>query len=66
MLAELTVAGLYTGVHRYTFDNREDKKYLLFDMTHSVDEVHTPRMCGHVLFLSGLCAENSSKFVNLC
>lgn len=40
MFAELTAAGLYTGVHRYTFDNAEDKKYLLFDMTHSVEEVH--------------------------
>lgn len=39
VFAELTVAGLYTGVHRYTFENPRAKKYILFDVTHSVQEV---------------------------
>ena len=44
VFAELTVAGVYTGVHRYTFSNSTDKKYLLFDITHSVQKVMT--LCG--------------------
>lgn len=44
MFAELTVAGLYTGVHQYTFLNSGDKKYLLFDITHSVKEVSSPNI----------------------
>jgi putative alpha-1,2-mannosidase len=39
VFVELTAAGLYTGVHRYTFNDTEGKKYLLFDITHSVQEV---------------------------
>ena len=39
VFAELTAAGQFTGVHRYTFNNTKDKKFLLFDITHSVQEV---------------------------
>lgn len=39
VFAELTVAGVYTGVHRFTYNNPLDKKYILFDITHSVQEV---------------------------
>lgn len=39
VFVELTVAGLYTGVHRYTYNNPSAKKYLFFDITHAVKEV---------------------------
>lgn len=39
VFVELTVAGLYTGVHRYTYNNPSAKKYLFFDTTHAVKEV---------------------------
>ena len=38
VLAELTAAGQYTGVHRYTFMGLGNN-YLLFDPTHSVQKV---------------------------
>lgn len=34
VFAEMTVTGVYTGVHQYTFNNPADKKYLLTHKVH--------------------------------
>ena len=40
IFAELTVAGVFTGVHRYTYTaNSASQNFLLFDISHSVQKV---------------------------
>ena len=38
VLAELTVAGGLTGVHKYTFEGSE-KKYIVIDALHTIQKV---------------------------
>ena len=42
-LAELTVAGPYTGVHKYTFHKGNDKSQniVIIDPSHTITKVHT-------------------------
>jgi len=39
VLAELTVAGPYTGMHRYTFYDANKSKYVIIDPSHTVKKV---------------------------
>ncbi|KAL5496212.1 hypothetical protein EMCRGX_G012453 [Ephydatia muelleri] len=47
VLAELTAAGVYTGVHRYTFQGL-GTNYVIFDPSHSVQKVQTQQNGGAV------------------
>lgn len=42
-LAELTVAGSYTGIHKYTFREQNDKlqNIIIIDPSHTITKVYT-------------------------
>jgi len=39
VLTELTVAGPYTGIHKYTFYEANKNKYVIIDPSHTVTKV---------------------------
>ena len=41
VLVELTVAGSYTGIHKYTFYEANKNKYVIIDPSHTITKVHT-------------------------
>ena len=44
VFVELTVAGQFTGLHKYKFFGNE-RRYLIFDPTHAVKRVIIARAC---------------------